>query len=126
MQLRIVACTKLFFTSPSQVMSVHEKVVYHALNSASTIVLRNCCILSSIYGAATALETFGLERYKRNIAKAENGLLWTLTDKGFNTSVQPLPFANTEQNGYFMQRAVENMTERLLAHNAQPGSIGNA
>lgn len=47
-------------------------------DTSLTELTRIACIESHVFGFAKAIQTFGIERYKRNTAKTEEGLLHTL------------------------------------------------
>lgn len=59
----------------NKIMSVVEKVTYRSSpdNPAKTIATRSAWIDSSVYGFATAIRAFGLDRFKKNCIKTVNG-----------------------------------------------------
>ncbi len=61
-------------------LSVEEKVVYrpHNENTSWTVSEKKVWVDSSVYGLASAVKRFGVERYKQNIKKAYKGFNFTL------------------------------------------------
>ncbi|GAU92689.1 hypothetical protein RvY_04738 [Ramazzottius varieornatus] len=64
----------------TKIMTVDEKCWYRPYpeDASLTELTRIACIESHVFGFAKAIQTFGIERYKRNTAKTEEGLLHTL------------------------------------------------
>jgi len=65
-----------------KVMTVDEKCWYRPRphDPATTDLTRTAAIDSHVFGFATAIRAFGVERYKRNTAKTDSGFLHVLTD----------------------------------------------
>lgn len=61
-------------------MCLEEKVVYKQCDSlnSQTVLEKHAWINSTFYGLSSAIQRFGLERYKQNIKKASKGFNYTL------------------------------------------------
>lgn len=72
----------------TKIMTVDEKCWYRPYpeDTARTELARIACIESHIFGFAKAIQTFGIERYKRNTTKTEEGLVHTLARLYLNSS----------------------------------------
>ncbi|XP_065351561.1 protein preli-like [Cloeon dipterum] len=59
----------------TKVMSITEKVVYRQSSESSnqTVAERTAWIDSQVFGLSRPIQAFGLERFKKNCVKAENG-----------------------------------------------------
>lgn len=64
----------------NKIMSVVEKVTYRSSpdNPAKTIATRSAWVDSSVFGFATAIRAFGLDRFKKNCHKAGDGFNYVL------------------------------------------------
>lgn len=62
------------------VMSVSEKVVYKVSeeNTNKTVAIRTAAIDSQVLGFARTIQSFGVERFKKNCCKAVNGFNYVL------------------------------------------------
>lgn len=62
------------------VMGVAEKVVYKVSdeNPQKTVAVRSATIDSQVFGFARAIQSFGLERFKKNCTKAVRGFNYVL------------------------------------------------
>lgn len=62
------------------VMSVEEKCVYHvnAENNKWTVCKKTAWISSSLFGFGSAIQAFGLDRFRKNAAKATKGYEYIL------------------------------------------------
>ncbi|KAL8585810.1 hypothetical protein ACOMHN_065160 [Nucella lapillus] len=73
-----LTCTLTTYTrniAMKNVMSVEEKCVYRTnpTNGQWTLCEKQAWVSSSIFGFASAIQAFGLERFKKNAAKASLG-----------------------------------------------------
>lgn len=62
-------------------MSLEEKVVYKPSTTEAgkaTITEKQAWVNSAFYGLSSAIQRFGLERYKQNIKKTQKGFIYTL------------------------------------------------
>ncbi|XP_028393386.1 PRELI domain-containing protein 1, mitochondrial-like [Dendronephthya gigantea] len=82
----------IFFTS---LMVVEEKCVYSVCpnNKNWTECRKDAWISSNVFGLARAIESFGIERYKKNIVKARKGLEY-ITERLFTPDRLPYTMKN--------------------------------
>uniref|UniRef100_U5EJY9 PRELI/MSF1 domain-containing protein n=1 Tax=Corethrella appendiculata TaxID=1370023 RepID=U5EJY9_9DIPT len=64
----------------NKIMHVVEKVTYKTSseNPGKTIAIRSAWVDSSVFGFATAIKAFGLDRFKKNCAKTVDGFNFVL------------------------------------------------
>ncbi|KAL8576232.1 hypothetical protein ACOMHN_006155 [Nucella lapillus] len=62
-------------TAMQHVMSVEEKCVYQVSpdNSKWTVCEKSAWVTSAVFGLGTAIQAFGLDRFKKNAVKASRG-----------------------------------------------------
>ena len=61
-------------------MTIEEKVTYRSSNDQNgwTVAERHAWIDSSVYGLSSAVQRFGLERFRKNVTKACQGFNFVL------------------------------------------------
>lgn len=63
------------------IMTLEERCVYRPnpeSHGASTVVERQAWVASSLFGFTTAIQAFGMERFKQNLSKTKKGFVYVL------------------------------------------------
>lgn len=106
---RNVAVTYTHNIGLQRVMNFHEKVVYAPANSPdTTLVHRSGSVICSMYGFRSLVERVGIERFKRNVIKAEKGLACAVL-REFQPSLAPTPDAMPDQRGHKWEELLGRM-----------------
>ena len=99
--------------------SVVEKVVYKVSdeNPEWTVAKRSAWIESSIFGFSTAIQAFGLDRFKKNCVKMSNGFNYVLahmfpqTAQFMNPNLSQMGFSDKVRKFYYlsMKQQIEHV-----------------
>lgn len=93
-----------------------EKVIYkvNEENPSSTVAERSVWIESNVYGMSRAIQSFGLQRFKVNSAKAVKGFNYVLNSMYGNN--------NTNSSGVLLHQK-EKLKDALKQSNYKTGSL---
>lgn len=93
-----------------------EKVIYkvNEENPSTTVAERSVWIESNVYGMSRAIQSFGLQRFKVNSAKAVKGFNYVLNTMYGNN--------NTNSSGVLLHQK-EKLKDALKQSNYKAGSL---
>lgn len=116
--VRKILKTKTRNIGLTKYMYVEETVVYSMHEKQRCLVDRKATIKSDLMGLATAVQTFGAERFKHNAAKANKGLEYVLNKLYTNESMHVLtPKELLKQTAADKAQKAKEKIERAVASN---------
>lgn len=102
-------CTYTRNVGLNKVLSCVERVTYRPCpeNPKATIAERRVWFDSKIYGVSYAIQSFAIDRYKKNISNTDQGFIWALT------RLFPSPQTNTSDPSHGNHSNLEDRKQRL-------------
>ncbi|CAD5118131.1 unnamed protein product [Dimorphilus gyrociliatus] len=116
--VRKILKTKTRNIGLTKVMYVEETVVYTMQEKHRCLIDRRATVKSDLLGLATALQTFGAERFKHNASKANKGLEYVLNKLYTNESLHVLtPKELLKQTAAEKAQKAKEKVQRAVASN---------
>ncbi|XP_055595999.1 protein preli-like [Uranotaenia lowii] len=106
----------------NKIMNVVEKVTYRASpdHPGKTVAVRSAWVDSSVFGFATAIRAFGLDRFKKNCAKTVDGFNFVLHHMFPNHPASLLAVAQQHHTkSHKIKEAAKNASEHVKAQAEQ-------